>query len=221
MEIYSVKMYNNNTLAKAEPVKQASTTEQQEVNTDQTKQVVTDSFTKSAAAEAISQQTENTSAKIAQTTVVAAETETKAATSQTTANSETAANQARPSRTGAPAKANTEETETTTSVVSDEITETTEEATQEATAIVSSVSDYSAAEIAEYDLNGDGELDAAEVAKMKAAQAKEAANQSEEVSQEVSQDEMSIEQLEAKEAYEIAKNQLLLTEDEPVINEQF
>ncbi|PKM77622.1 MAG: hypothetical protein CVU90_05930 [Firmicutes bacterium HGW-Firmicutes-15] len=205
MEITSIGMNYNNTPAKSESVKQASATEQQEVNVSKTKEVIADSFIKSSVTDAISKRDESTLSNTSLDVFASSKTNPQGATDNTSSDSKLATAKLPIEKPTVSANSNTEVTAANAGVISDVSTETT----KSAIATVTSTSEYTAAEIAEYDLDGNGVIDAQEEAKMKAAQVKEA-----------SKDGLSFEQMEAKEAYETAKTQLLSLEDESVINEQ-
>lgn len=206
MVITSIGVYHNNTHTKSETVKPASATEQPEVTTSKTNAVVTDSFTKSVAAEAIS----------TQDTVATTDKTTPAITDSTYSSPKVADTKMSPNKSVVAGNSNTEDTASNAS----SITEVSAESTTVSAAAVTSITEYTTAEIAEYDLNGDGKLDAAEEAKMKTAQTKEAAQKAVSTKQqEDSQDKLSIDQMEAKESYETAKIQLLPSDNEPIIDE--
>jgi len=206
MEITSIGVYHNNTHTKSETIKSASATEQPEVTASKTNEVVTDSFTKSAAAETIS----------TQDLVASTDSTKQATTDSTTLSPKTAEAKMSPNKAAVAANANIEDTASNATGT----TEASTDSTTDSAAAVTSISEYTSAEIAEYDLNGDGKLDDQEVAKMRAAQVKEASQEAVSTKQqEDSQEGLSIDQMEAKESYEIAKTQLLSSDDEPLIDE--
>jgi hypothetical protein len=204
MDIASIGVYHNNAQTKSEIIKPASANEQTEVTAPKANEVVTDSFTKSAAAEAIS----------TQDAVASTEQTTQATANSTSLSIKGADTKMPPNKSVIATNSNTDDAALSTTAVS-------AESTTDSTAAVTTISEYTTAELAEYDLNGDGKLDAQEEAKMKAAQAKEAAQEAAVSTnqQEDPEEGLSIDQIEAKESYEIAKKQLLSSDDEPVIDE--
>jgi hypothetical protein len=194
VNISSVSISYANTAVNPETVKQSSQADQQIQEQTET----SDSLTISAAAdEAFRSLSDKTSKAEGKTTVNSEQSESSAATdikiSTSSLNS---------------AKISTEsqavDTELTSATTTNINASVEEETTSQTSAIVSettsSYSEYTAAEIAEYDLDGDGEISTSEEAIMLAEQAKDASSDTSKVN--------SLVQTQSRGAYQTAIQQL-------------
>ena len=194
MNISSVSSIYSYTAVKPETAKQDSQTNQQiEKQTE-----VSDSFTKSAAADEALRSLSDKTSKAEGNTVVSSEQLAASATADSKPST------GKPEAAKITAEAQAVNTETSSATTINVETSAEEETSSQTSEIISetssSSSEYTAAEIAEYDTNGDGEIDASEEAKMLAAQAKAAAS-------ETSKEKSSIQTM-SREAYQTAKQQL-------------
>ncbi len=197
MNISSVSSIYSYTAVKPETAKQDSQTDQQiEKQTE-----VSDSFTKSAAADKALRSLSDKTSKAEGDTVVSSEQSAASAT----ADCKPSTSKLEAARI--PAEARAVNTETSSATTTNIETSTEEETTSQTSEIISEISssssEYTAAEIAEYDIDGDGEIDASEEAKMIVAQTKAAYSETSK--------ESSIVQTKSQEAYQTAKQQLQAT----------